>query len=84
VTDAGITLLRPLAEADVVTIMPDANTAAALTRFDATLESLREMKKAGWVALEVADEQKRRRGRHRQTIRCTEAGREALRLLGDA
>jgi hypothetical protein len=56
-----------------------------VTRFKATVESLREMQKAGWVE----EDKKRRRGRHTQKIqgaaaRCTEAGREALRLLGEA
>jgi hypothetical protein len=88
VTAAEATLLRSLAQADVVTFTPETNTAAALARFEATLESLRELQKAGWVELEVAEERKRRRGRHRQTervasARCTEQGREALRLLGD-
>jgi hypothetical protein len=68
--------------------MPEGNTAAAVARFKATLESLRDLQTAGWVELEVAEEQKRRRGRHRQTLRgaaarCTGAGREALRLLGE-
>ena len=52
-TPAEITILRSLAEVDVVTFMPDGHTAAALARFEATLESLREMQKAGWVELEV-------------------------------
>jgi hypothetical protein len=61
---------------------------AALARFEATLESLREMQKAGWLELEVSEDKKRLRGRHRQTIRgaaarCTEQGKEALRLLGE-
>ncbi|MFL5496499.1 MAG: hypothetical protein ACJ8DC_19090, partial [Gemmatimonadales bacterium] len=47
-TPAEITILRSLAEADVVTFMPDGHTPAALARFQATLESLREMQKAGW------------------------------------
>jgi hypothetical protein len=88
VTASEIALLRSLAEADVVTFMPEDNTAAALARFEATLRSLGDLQKAGWVELEVAEEQKRRRGRHRQTkrgaaARCTEQGREALRLLGE-
>jgi hypothetical protein len=87
-TDAEISLLRSLAEADVVTFMPEGNTAAAVARFEATLASLRDLQKAGWVELEVAEEQKRRRGRHQETkrgaaARCTEQGREALRLLGE-
>jgi hypothetical protein len=88
VTEAEVALLRSLAETDVVTFMPEDNTAAAVARFTATVESLKEMQKAGWVELEVAADKKRRRGRHQQTIRgaaarCTEAGREALRLLGE-
>jgi hypothetical protein len=87
VTAAEIALLRSLAETEVVTFMPEDDTAAALARFTATLENLRDLQKAGLVELEVAEEQKRRRGRHRQTMRgasarCSEAGREALRLLG--
>jgi hypothetical protein len=37
VTDAEITLLRSLAETDVVTFMREDNTAAAVARFEATL-----------------------------------------------
>ena len=87
-TPAELSLLNSLAQADVVTFIPEDNTAAALARFEGTLESLREMQKAGWVELEVAEDRKRVRGRHRQKVkgaaaRCTEAGREALRLLGE-
>jgi hypothetical protein len=53
VTPAEIALLRSLCAADVVTFMPDDKTAAAGARYDATIESLREMRKAGWVELEV-------------------------------
>ena len=34
-TEAEITLLRSLAEADVVTVMPEDDTAAAVVRFEA-------------------------------------------------
>jgi hypothetical protein len=90
VTEAQITLLRSLAEADVVTFIPEGNTAAAaLARFEATLANLRDPQKAGWVELEVAEDLERRRGRHRQTergaaARCTDQSREALRMLGEA
>jgi hypothetical protein len=88
VTADELSLLKSLAQVDVVTFMPDGHTAAALARFEGTLESLREMQKAGWVELELAEERERVRGRHRQKVkgaaaRCTEAGREALRLLGE-
>jgi hypothetical protein len=58
VTEAQITLLRSFAETDVVTFMADGNTAAALALFEATVASLDEMQKAGWLELEVAEERK--------------------------
>jgi hypothetical protein len=95
VTDAEQTLLRSLAAADVVTFLPEDNSAAALATYEATVERLREMQKAGWIELEVnedwveleVDEEKRlHRGRPQPErgaeARCTDAGREALRLLG--
>jgi hypothetical protein len=87
VTAAEITLLRSFAEADVMTFMADDNTAAARARYEATIESLREMRKAGWIELEVNEVTRRQRGRSgvkpAAAARCTEAGREALRLLGE-
>jgi hypothetical protein len=67
--------------------MPDDKTAAARARYEATLESLRAMQQAGWVELEVNKATGRRGGRSgvkpAAAARCTEAGREALRLLGE-
>ena len=48
---------------DVVTFMPEDNTAAARAKYDATIESLREMKKAGWIELEVNKPTGRQGGR---------------------
>jgi hypothetical protein len=53
VTAAELSLLKSLAQVDVVTFMPEDNTAAARTRYEATVESLRELQKAGWVELAV-------------------------------
>ncbi len=65
--------------------MPKGTTRAAVARFEATLASLKEMQKAGWVELQIADEKKLQRQTEREAAaRCTEAGREALRLLGEA
>jgi hypothetical protein len=87
VTEAEVALLRSLAEVDVVTFKPEGTTRAAVARFEATLASLKEMQKAGWVELEVAEDEKQHRGRPLRKLaaaaRCTEAGREALRLLGE-
>ena len=95
-TDAEQTLLRSLAAADVVTFLPEDNSAAALATYEATVERLREMQKAGWielevnedwVELEVNEEKKLHRGRPQSmratAARCTDQGREALRLLGE-
>jgi hypothetical protein len=69
---------------DVVTFMPEGNTAAARAKYDATIESLGEMQKAGWIELEVnAAKRGRPEARRAAAARCTEAGREALRLLGE-
>ncbi len=84
-TEAELALLRSLAEVDVVTFMPEGASRAAVARFEATLASLKEMQKAGWIELEVAAAPRtRQRGQTRRgaAARCTEAGREALRLLG--
>ena len=87
-TDAEIALLRSLAQADIVTFMPEGPSAAAAARFETLVKQLREMQKAGWVELEVLADERRRAGRHRKkfqgaTARCTQAGREALKLIGD-
>jgi hypothetical protein len=52
-----------------LTFMPEGHIPAALARFEATLESVREMQKAGWVELEIADDRKRVRGRHRHKVK---------------
>ena len=84
----AVTLLKLLCQGDVVAFMPEDNTAAAGAKYDATIESLREMKKAGWIELEVNKPTGRQGGREgvkrAAAARCTEAGREALRLLGEA
>ncbi len=85
-TDAQLALLRSLSEAEVVTFMPEGSTAAAMARFDALVKRLREMQREGWVELEVSSDERRRAGRRQHyrgaAARCTEGGREALRLLG--
>ena len=64
-TEAEIALLKSLAAADVVSFMPEHNTAAARARYEATIDSLREPQKAGWVDLEANVEPRRHRGQVR-------------------
>jgi hypothetical protein len=87
VTAEEVRLLKALAQADVVTFMPEDNTAAALARFKVTVDSLKDMQKAGWVEVEVTEAEKRHRGHPQRkrtaAARCADAGREVLRLLGE-
>jgi hypothetical protein len=85
VTEAEIALLKSLAAVDVVTFRPEGAGRAALGRYEATLARLKDLQRAGWVELEIADEKKRQRGQTRRgaAARCTDVGREALRLLGE-
>jgi hypothetical protein len=57
VTPAEVALLKSLCQGDVVTFMPEDNTAAARAKYDATIESLREMKKASWIELRGSSDQ---------------------------
>jgi hypothetical protein len=77
VTPAEIALLRSLCETDVVTFMPESNTAAARAKYEATLESLRDMQQAGWVELEVNKATQRQRGRSGNQRRPRGARRRA-------
>ena len=63
-------------------------TAAAAQKFDELVEALERMQRYGWVELEVLPatgqqaERYRRKYRH-AVARCTEQGRQALRLLSE-
>jgi hypothetical protein len=89
VTEGELTLLRSLAETDVVSFMPEDNTAAALARFDATVASLRlrDMEKAGWIELGVAQDEKRKRGHPQRkrtaAVRCTAGRRSGCAMSSD-
>lgn len=85
-TTEEITLLRALCEVDVLTFAPEARTVAALERFDHIVAMLRRMERAGWIHLQVTRGASGSRSRYQRkpriaAARCTEQGREALRLL---
>jgi hypothetical protein len=85
-TREEIGLLRALCEVEVLTFAPEDATVAALERFENTVSMLRRMERSGWVQLELSGRGSTSRSRYRRkphiaAARCTEQGREALRLL---
>ena len=85
-TDEEVALLRSLCDVEVVTFAPEGTTPRALQRFDEVVATLRRMERLGWVELEVNIEMSGSRSRYRRkarsaAARCTEKGREALRVL---
>ena len=85
-TEQEITILQALCQADHQLYKPQSSSLAALRGFDELVASLQEMKKAGWIELEVEKSGKLIRGYLRRykaaAARCTPDGRETLRLLG--
>lgn len=86
-TEQEITILRALCQADHQVYSPQSSSLAALRGFDELVASLQQMKKAGWVELQVEKSGKLIRGYLRRykaaAARCTEQGREAVRMLGE-
>ena len=85
-TEQEILLLRAICQTDHKVYAPQSSSLADLRGFDELVASLQEMKKAGWIELEVEKSRKLIRGYLRiykaAAARCTPHGREALRLLG--
>ena len=85
-TEQEIAILRALCQAGHQVYSPQSSSLAALRGFDELVANLQEMKKAGWIELEVEKSRRLIRGYLRRykavTARCTLHGREALRFLG--
>jgi hypothetical protein len=87
-TDEELTLLRRIAAADEPVMFPaEGRTTQAEHAFDHRVDVLRDLRKAGWIVLEVwpAEKGQRGHGRRRYTAAqasCTASGREALELIG--
>jgi hypothetical protein len=84
VTPKELALLRALSCDEVRTLLPGDNSAA----FDELVEALQTLERCGWIELKVMKRARGRTGRHQPkysgaAARCTEAGREALGLLGE-
>ena len=87
-TYVEIRLLRALCRSDHKTYLPRGAAAGYLQEFDQLVETLWLMAKAGWIELKVSKTGKAVQKYHRKyraaAARCTEQGRAALRMLGDA
>ena len=82
-------MLRRIAAADEpVMFQAESRTAPAHHAFDHRVDALRDLRKAGWIVLEVWPAEKGNRGHARRRFSaaqasCTASGREALELIGD-
>jgi hypothetical protein len=87
VTEQEIQLLRALCATDYKAFLPEGPSTAERREFDALVATLAEMKKAGWIELEVEKSGKAVKGYKQKyraaAARCTKHGREALRMLGE-
>ena len=87
-TDEELELLRGIATvAGPVRFQAEGRTIPAHLAFDHRVDVLRDLRKAGWVVLEVRPAERGQRGyaRRRYTAAqayCTVSGREALALIG--
>jgi hypothetical protein len=87
-TDEELGLLRRIEEAEApVMFQVEGGTVAAHHDFDHRVDVLRDLRKAGWIVLEVWSAEPGQRGHARRRFSavqayCTESGREALELIG--
>ena len=82
-----LALLRQLAAAEApVMFQPEGRTTPAFLAFDERVDVLRDLRKAGWIVLEVWPAGKNQRGHIRRRFgaaqaSCTPSGREAIALM---
>ena len=87
-TDEELALLRRLAEVEEpIMFQAEERSVPAYLAFDHQVDVLRDLRKAGWIVLEVWPAEKGQRGHARRRFTaaqayCAESGREALELLG--
>jgi hypothetical protein len=86
-TDEELELLRRIAAAEApVMFQAEGRTVPAHLAFDHRVDVLRDLRKAGWIVLEVWVAEPGNRGHARRRYSaaqtyCTESGREALELI---
>jgi hypothetical protein len=87
VTPEELETLKAICAREVETFLPAGPSAAQWKAFDELVKRLEALKRLGWIELEVAG-QSGRVGKYQRTYiaavaRCTEQGRQSLRLLGE-
>jgi hypothetical protein len=86
-TPAELQILKAISGRDVSHFLPAGKTAAQARAFDELVETLQGMQRLRWIELEVAPKPGRIGSYLRKyaaaAARCTEQGRQALRLLGE-
>lgn len=88
-TDEELELLRRIAAANApLMFQAEGRTVPAHLAFDHRVDVLRDLRKAGWLVLEVWVAEPGNRGHARRRYSaaqayCTESGREALEMIGD-
>jgi hypothetical protein len=86
--DEELELLRRIAAAEApVMFQAEGRTVSAHLAFDHRVDVLKDLRKAGWIVLEVWVAEPGNRGHARRRYSaaqayCTESGREALELIG--
>jgi hypothetical protein len=87
VTREELEILKGIRGTAFQSFFPTGRSIAAAETFDKLVDSLELMQRSGWVELEVSPSGVLVGGYKRKyraaVARCTEAGREALRLLGE-
>jgi hypothetical protein len=87
-TDEELDLLRRIAAANApVMFQAEGRTVPAHLAFDYRVDVLRDLRKAGWIVLEVWVAEPGNRGHARRRFsaaqaHCTQSGREALEMIG--
>jgi hypothetical protein len=87
-TDEELHMLRRIAAAEApVMFQAEGSTVSAHLAFDHQVDVLRDLRKAGWIVLEVWIAEPGNRGHARRRFsaaqaHCTESAREAMELIG--
>jgi hypothetical protein len=86
-TPKQLEILKAISRRDVETFLPAGGSAAEAQAFDELVDWLQGLRRLGWIELEVA-EQAAHVGKYRRryiaaVARCTDHGRQVVRLLGE-
>jgi hypothetical protein len=88
VTPEELEILKAISCQDVETFLPAGPSATQAQAFDELVEVLQRMERLGWIELRFAASRSQLVGRYKRkyrgaVARCTDHGREVLRMLGE-